>query len=461
LWSATNPLAARRVVALAWVATRLIMLIGVVVARQYCDPEFYKYAGLLAAGKFPYRDFTVEYPPLAVVLLLLPALPLLPFPNIAPRLDPAFLPGFTHLPSPNPTYWGAYAFSFACEMLLIDALTLWLVRHAARRLLPSDPQGLYSGLLYVLLVFASGALLQKFDLVLGTLCLLAVVALVERRNRLGWAALACATLVKGYPALVVPVLAGAYLTGTVPGPLSAALRSRVRPLLDGLLTFGAVIASATLAVALFGGWRPVWDTVTYHTHRGAEIESLYANVMLAVGWVPGLRPRTDFSPADLSRVVRGPLEALAAPASLLFLALLLVGAYASAWRVLYRLRDKVSPGAHMLQPLLVVVAALLLAFELSFLALPAHYLLVLLPLAAVIRLPTWRLNAVFLTSVVLVAVFGQILVVAPVWTSLKALAPAAVLVLSLRNMAWVMAYSTLIVASCQWPVVARAAPIRE
>src|SRR5512146_2737197 len=49
-----------------WTATRLALLIGVVFGARYADPQFYDYAGKLAAGLWPYRDVPVEYPPAAI-----------------------------------------------------------------------------------------------------------------------------------------------------------------------------------------------------------------------------------------------------------------------------------------------------------------------------------------------------------------------------------------------------------
>ena len=46
-----------------WMSTRLILLLGMIIGAHYCDPQFYHYAGEFAAGKLPYRDFTVESPP--------------------------------------------------------------------------------------------------------------------------------------------------------------------------------------------------------------------------------------------------------------------------------------------------------------------------------------------------------------------------------------------------------------
>ena len=123
--AAQSPVRADRILLVCWALTRLILLLGMIIGAHYGDPQFYKYAGEFAAGKLPYRDFTVEYPPVAVVLLLLPALPLLPFTAIAPRPDAAFVALPTQLPMPDPLRYGVYGLSFAIEMLLrgVAALT--------------------------------------------------------------------------------------------------------------------------------------------------------------------------------------------------------------------------------------------------------------------------------------------------------------------------------------------------
>lgn len=443
--------AAGWVLALTWGATRLILFIGLLAGHSYCDPAFYKYAGLLAAGQWPYRNVAVEYPPLAMLLLLLPALPLLAFPSIAPRPDAAFNEPLARLPQPDPVRYGAYGISFAVEMLVIDVLTLWLVRRAARRHLAGDPQGVRSGLLYIMLVFASGALLQKFDLVVGTLCLVAVVALAERRTWLAWGAVAVAALVKGYPLLVLPVLIVYELRQARARIVLVALRERKRELSRGVIVLGVTLAIPTLLVTLLAGFSAVVDTITYHTGRGTEIESLYANVILAVGWLPGLAVTTSFHPADLSRVVHSRLEGAVDPASLVFLALLLVVAYAAVWRGIWRGRSaRVTTRQGDIQLLAIGVTCVLLAFVLSFRALPAHYLLVVLPLAAIVRLPSPSSQRLWVGGLVGVMALGQIVEI--VWHALVGLAPWAVLILSLRNIAWVVAFALLVVTLWQWPV---------
>ncbi|HLZ24829.1 MAG TPA: glycosyltransferase family 87 protein [Ktedonobacterales bacterium] len=442
--------AARWTLAGAWGATRLALFVGMLLSHSYCDPGFYKYAGYLAAGQWPYRNVPAEYPPLAILLLLLPALPLLPFAGIAPRPDRAFNTPIIALPHPNPVRYAAYGISFAVEMLVIDALTLWLLRRAARRHLAGDPRGVRTGLLYTVLVFLSGALLQKFDLVVGTLCLVAVVAMAERRTWLAWGAIAAATLVKGFPLLALPVLIGYELRQARAATLLEALRARQGALGRGALAFGGALAAPTLVVVIFAGVPAVVNTITYQTVRGTEIESLYANVMLALGWLPGLGVTTAFSAEGLARIVHSRLEALVAPASIVLLAGALLAAYAATGKALAQRRDTRRRRLDGLQLLTAGVACVLLAFLLTFRVLPAHYLLVILPLAALLRLPSRRLQRLWIGGLIGVAVLGQ--VVEGTWQALVGLAPGAVLLLSVRNIAWIVAFAALVVALWQRPV---------
>ena len=439
-----SPVATRRALAVAWGLTRLALFAGLVIGHNYCDPQFYDYAGRLAAGQWPYRDYPVEYPPIAILLILLPALPLLPFARFAPHPDPAFTTPITRLPHPDPLRYGAYGISFGVEMLIVDALTLWVIQREAPRLVPRDVYGLRSGLLYIMLVFASGALLQKFDLAAGTLCLIAVLAVVAGRDSAGWGALGLAALVKGYPILALPALVAYRVIRSRRVQLVPALRVQACRLARAGATLVAVIAAFTLLVVASAGWAAVVRTVSYHTGRATEIESLYAMLQMAVAWLPGLAMHTTFNPADQSRIVAGPLDHWTSAVSLLTVGAFLLLTYAGLWLAVRRAwhvqRVAVADG----QLVAAGVAAALLAFIVAFRALPAHYLLAVLPLAAVIRLPRPRAQALWLTGVAGVALVGQMLAVPAVWQALVLLQPWAVTLLALRNMAWLLALGALL-----------------
>jgi hypothetical protein len=444
----SQPALASRVLIISWGITRAILFAGVLIGHSYCDPQFYNYAGKLAAGEWPYSAAVpVEYPPLAMVLILLPALPLLPFASIAPRPDPAFI-NITSLPHPNLVRYGAYGVSFAVEMLIIDAVTLWLVQRAGRRYVPGDPAGLRSGLLYVGLIFLNGALLQKFDLVSGLFCLVALLALIRQRTGLAWSILALATLIKGFPLLAVPIFAGYQVLQSRQAGLRPALREQLRPILMGLLAFGATIVVWTLLVWVLAGPSGIMHSVLYQGTRGTEIESLYANGLLLVGWVPGLHLYTIFSPQDLSRIVKSSLDSAIKVVSLVLLAVSLVLAYGAYWRALLRNRRTGSivgkMGMQNLQLAGIGVVAVSLAFMLAFRALPVHYLLAIIPIAALIRLPGGRLQRIWLAVLAAAGIAGQLVTVA--WQALVLLQPGAVLLLTIRNFAWVAAFGVLFLA---------------
>ncbi len=436
----------------AWAVTRLLLFAGLVIGKSYCDPEFYYYAGKLSLGQLPYAHVPVEYPPLAMLLILLPALWLLPFAAVAPRPDAAFS-SLASLPQPHDLFrYGAYGISFGVEMLLIDAVTLWLVRRAARRLLSGDARGVKSGLLYVLLVFASGALLQKFDLAAGTFCLLAIAALAEERRALAWGAVGAAALVKGYPLLLVLALVAYELYQAPRGSLVQALLTRKDPLLRGALACVGVIAVPTLLVIAAGGLAAVTHTVQAQGARAAEIESLYANALLLVSWLPGLAVRTSFAPGGLSRIISTPSTSWVGVVSTVVLLALVAGVCAALARAALSGRRGSGRRSRGDAACLAGVgaAALLVAFVLSFRALPAHYLLVVLPLAAVIRMRSRRLQVLWIGSLVAVALLGQVVAALGIWHALVALAPWAVLLLTVRNIAWVVAFGALAVALWQW-----------
>lgn len=442
--SATTPAvfpslaAGRRSVALtpalvwiAWAISRGIMLASLILGHHYCDPQFYQYAGDMAAGHWPYLRIPVEYPPFALLLIALPALPLLPFAAIAPRpeLNPYPL-------APDPVRYSAYGISFGLMMLALDALTLWLVMRVARRWTPGDRSGLWSGLLYVVLIFLSGTLLQKFDLVPGALCLLAVLLMLERQDAWAWAAIAVGAATKGYPVLLAPL----FILWRMPNlrPDWVALR---RAFVGGgvacLMTMGPVLLAAGIA--------PLAHSVLYHADRGTEIESTWASIILAFGGLPGFHAVTMFNPADLSRDIMSPL---AGPLAWLATPALLVGCvviYGLFWqrlrmhpnrmlrREIFEQTGNVAPAMYLMQ----ATAGVILIFALCFRAMPAHYLLGVLPLAAVMRLPgppQWHWLGLLGGGLLA----GQFVV--SFWSGLVALQPGPVVLMIVRNV--------LLVAAC-------------
>jgi hypothetical protein len=90
------------------------------------------------------------------------------------------------------------------------------------------------------------------------------------------------------------------------------------------------------------------------------------------------------------------------------------------------------------------MVAVSLAFLLSFRALPVHYWLAIIPIATLLRLPRGTLQRLWLVSLCTVAVAGQL--VTMVWHSLVQLQPEAIVVLTLRNSAWIAAFVAVLLA---------------
>jgi hypothetical protein len=402
-----------------WLVTRLVYLLNVMLGHHYPDDIFFVYGQRFSTGLLPYRDFPVEYPPLGIALIV--------------------LPGLLHV---GPLTEWLYATTYALEMLVLDLVTLYLVVRLAKGWVPGDPSGMLSGLLYTGLVAASGAVAQKFDLVAGMFCLVAVAAFLQRRDRLAWAMLVLAVLTKGFPLAIAPLFLLYRLNEAQSGyrSLFAAFRSAIRP---------AIIASVAFVAPLLAliGIQPLLHSVIYHVDRGVEIESMYASVMLVLGRLPGLASLSYYNPGDLSQDIHSPLESVvdlvAVPLGVVLIGL----AYWQFYRTLRTGRED-RDGA-----LLRAVVAVMLAFIVTFRALPGHYLLAILPLAAMLRFQGRR-QVVFVSALLGALLLGQLETVA--WQALLDERLVGVLALVLRNAA-ILASFVLVLGGRVKPMIRAAA----
>ena len=124
-------------------------------------PTYEKYGtAIVDHGLVPYRDFAVEYPPLAIA---------------------AFIP-----PEAFANYASAFAWEMAACGVVLVAVVATLRIHAA---------------FYVALapVLAGSLILSRFDLWPVALTMAALAALVTRRHGLGWGLLGAAVATKLWP----------------------------------------------------------------------------------------------------------------------------------------------------------------------------------------------------------------------------------------------------------------------
>ena len=230
------------------------------------DIAIYRRAGeAILAGQVPYRDFFIEYPPGSL---------------------PFFVP-----PAVFSSTRGAYASLFASEMDLVLVAALLLTACAARSLgrpWPLLPAG----------VFVAGALLlypvavTRYDAVVA-LTLAAAVSLsssptIGRSSAVGttasvaaWASLGFGAAAKLVPALATVPLALLSGRGEEGGQrLGRVFRGAWR----GFAVFSGVVLAFLLPALVFGGSGFV-QSLSYHAHRGLQLESLGASVLLKLGYV--------------------------------------------------------------------------------------------------------------------------------------------------------------------------------
>ncbi len=205
----------------------------------------------LLTGRVPYVDphFFVEYPPLGTAFFLLPALL-------------------------HPTSLRVYDWLFAVEVLAVDLATLPLIARLAWRQQVSARAALTA---YGVLIPLLGSLVtQRYDLVPATLTLGALLALLGGRSVVAWVLLLAATLMKLYPAVLVPLFL-LYEWQSLLDVLTRADTTNVMQRVGGIVLYvGGLIVSTV-------GWyllapASLWRFIAWETRRGIEIESLAGSV---------------------------------------------------------------------------------------------------------------------------------------------------------------------------------------
>ncbi len=211
-------------------------------------PTYQRVYEAIAAGGVPYRDFSLEYPPVAAGLFWLAGV----------------LPG---------TYEQVFGILM---MLCLAALAAGVVVAAGavgldlRRQMAAGAVAAFSPLLL-------GNLLEtRFDLLVAALIAWLVVAVVTEHWRLMWLLVAVATLTKLIPLVLVPVLI-IYQVHRV------GRRSTVRGALGAL---GVVAAAVAPFVVLSASG--TWHLVSYHLDRPLQIESTGAAYMLGLHGLAGV-----------------------------------------------------------------------------------------------------------------------------------------------------------------------------
>jgi uncharacterized membrane protein len=215
-----------------------LLHVGFYKRDQIVDTPIYeRYGTLMRAGEVPYRDFRVEYPPLALPVFVLPTLP-----------------------------GGDYRRWFEALMALCGCGMVVGVGLAASRLELG-----FATLAYVALApLALGSVvLTRFDLWPAMLTTFALAALLSRRVRVGHGLLGVAVAAKLYPVVLLPLAL-----------VQAWRRGGRREALACAGTFAAVVIAVYLPFFLIAP-EGVAASVGRQLSRPLQIESLGAAVLLA------------------------------------------------------------------------------------------------------------------------------------------------------------------------------------
>jgi hypothetical protein len=208
-------------------------------------PVYENYGNAMVRGEVPYRDFTVEYPPGALPVFVLPA-----------RDNEGDSEGFKR---------SFEALMAACGGALVIALafSLGALGASTARFLGSLALAAIAPLLL------GSVVLTRFDLWPSALTAAALAALVSGRLRLGHGLLGAGVLAKVWPGVLVP-LAVAHVWRT---------RGRREALVCLSVTVGVVVAVVLPFVVLAPDG--VWTSFERQVSRPLQIESLGAALIVA------------------------------------------------------------------------------------------------------------------------------------------------------------------------------------
>ncbi|HLX18770.1 MAG TPA: glycosyltransferase 87 family protein [Gaiellaceae bacterium] len=210
-------------------------------------PEYQSYAHRIVDGKVPYRDFSVEYPPGALLPMLAP--------------DATAVPGD----------FGSYGHTFEKWIAGAGIVMVLLFAFALGGLEPTLPRALAALLLVAVSPLLLGNLmLSRFDLWVAALTVGAVGALTREKRVTSALVLGAAIATKLYPAVIVPI------------GIAWIWRRWGRNAALGWLAIVTAVVAAAYAPFFVLSPGGVWHSVSTQLSRPLQIESLAAAVLVAV-----------------------------------------------------------------------------------------------------------------------------------------------------------------------------------
>ena len=218
-------------------------------------PVYEEAASNTLGGQVPYRDFSIEYPPGALPMFVLPAM------MFGDARDAHWSPPNAH----GHRYQRAFNFlvvALTAAMVIFTALSVDALRRppaarlAAVALVASSP--LLIGHVFV----------ERYDVWPTTLTAGALAAALHGRFRLGAAALGLGVAAKVYPLLLVPVL--------------LIVAARQRGVREATAAAASAAAAAALVFAPFAivSWNATWQVVRNQLGGGLQVETVASSLLV-------------------------------------------------------------------------------------------------------------------------------------------------------------------------------------
>ncbi len=216
---------------------------------------YFTYASRIVDGQVPYRDFAVEYPPVALVFFLLPRL-------------------LASAPE-------AYATVFELQTLVWNLLGLLLLLSVCTRLRIS-PWRL--AIVYTVALLSIGPIIAiRYDIFPAVMVLAALYGFLSYRPRFCWVLLALATLTKVYPVVLLPMFL-----------VEDYVRRNYARMRSALCTYSLVILAVAVPLLVVTEGQ-VLEALTYHAGRGLHIESTYASLLIVAHHLGLVSIASEFS----------------------------------------------------------------------------------------------------------------------------------------------------------------------
>jgi uncharacterized membrane protein len=221
--------------------------------RQWDTHEYFKYANyIVGRGLFPYRDFSVEYPPLSLPIFVLPRL-------LAGHSFSGYMTVFELMMA-------------ACGVIAagLSALVLCAQRVSTRQLACGVALIAFSP------VLLGAVILSRYDLFPTMLTIAALAALYFDRKWSAFVLLALGTAAKAYPIVILPIAL-----------MYVWRREGRRTALWCLAVFAAVVVICFLPFVIASP-SGVWWAIHGQENRPLQLESVGAALFLAAHQLIGL-----------------------------------------------------------------------------------------------------------------------------------------------------------------------------